>query len=405
MASERDRLKPHVLFLPSFYVDPEKPVLGIFFKEQAQAVRKAGLKVGVAYVEPRRLRALRFGTLKENHGQITSGEEDGLPTLRLRGWNPLLQTVAGGLVWALATRFLVGQYVKRFGRPEIIHAHNAHWAGFAAHQIWRYSGIPYVVTEHHSRFLMGEVNPLMRSFARKAYRYAAKVLVVSSALGNAIEPLLDKKRYCVIPNCVDTDFFSLPPSAPTKGKFVYLAVAHLASNKGIDILLRAFAARFKENAEVSLTIGGDGPIRKELRSLCDQLGISHKVQFLGALSKIGVRAAMWTADALVLSSYHETFGVVLIEAMSTGLPVIATRSGGPNDIVTSEIGILVEPGNVGQMSEAMQRILEERRFVRRALHERAITKYSHGILAGQLQRIYRDASSQHFQEHINRGPT
>src|SRR6266487_318289 len=148
MAAGSNKSKPHVLFLPSFYSDPDKPLLGSFFKEQAQAVRKAGLTVGVAYVEPRRLRALRIGALKENHGQITSCEEDGLPTTRLRGWNPLLQSVPGGLVWSLATRFLVGRYVMRFGRPDVIHAHNAHWAGFAAYQIWRRSGIPYVVTEH-----------------------------------------------------------------------------------------------------------------------------------------------------------------------------------------------------------------------------------------------------------------
>src|SRR6266568_3318607 len=83
MAAGSKRSKPHVLFLPSFYNDPDKPLVGSFFKEQAQAVAKAGLKVGVAYVEPRRLRALRISALKKNHGQITSDEEDGVPTMRL----------------------------------------------------------------------------------------------------------------------------------------------------------------------------------------------------------------------------------------------------------------------------------------------------------------------------------
>jgi len=390
MACERDGLKPHVLFLPSFYIDPEKPVLGIFFREQAQAVRKAGLTVGVAYVEPRRLRAFRFGALKENHGQITSGEEDGLPTVRLRGWNPLLQTVLGGLIWTLATRVLVGRYIKRFGRPDIIHAHNARWAGFAAYKIWRRSGIPYVVTEHNGGYLTGGITGLSKRFGRRAYRHASSVLVVSNALGHAIDPLLEGKPFCVVPNCVDTECFSPPFTLPSKGKKVFLAVAQLTPNKGIDILLRAFAARFREDLDASLTIGGEGPIRNKLMSLCEQLGISDKVRFLGLLSKEQVRAAMWEANAFILSSFHETFGVVLIEAMSTGIPVIATRSGGPEDIVTPEMGILVEPGNVEELSDAMQSILDEGRFVRSFIRAQIIGRYSQNMLASKLEKIYED---------------
>jgi glycosyltransferase involved in cell wall biosynthesis len=392
MVAGSKRSTAHVLFLPSFYSDPDKPLVGSFFKEQAQAVRKAGLKVGVAYVEPRRLRALRINTLKENHGQITSGEEDGLPTMRLRGWNPHLQSAAGGLIWSRVTRFLVRRYVMRLGRPDVIHAHNAHWAGFAAYQVWRHLGIPYVVTEHSGGFLTGEITALSKRFARKVYRHASKVIVVSQALGDSIEPLLDGRTSCVVPNCVDTDFFSLPPTSPSKRSFVFLAVAHLMPNKGIDVLLRAFTARFRGGDKASLRIGGDGPIRNELMSLCEELAISHKVQFLGALSREGVRAAMWDADALVLPSFHETFGVVLIEAMSTGLPVIASRSGGPDNIVTSEIGILVEPGNVKELSEAMNDILG-RRFVRSLLRDRAVARYAQSVCAGTLRKIYGDVES------------
>jgi glycosyltransferase involved in cell wall biosynthesis len=281
----------------------------------------------------------------------------------------------------------------RLGRPDVIHAHNAHWAGFAAYQVWRHLGIPYVVTEHSGGFLTGEITALSKRFARKVYRHASRVIVVSRALGDSIEPLLDGRASCVVPNCVDTDFFSLPPTLPSKRSFVFLAVAHLTPNKGIDILLRAFTARFRGDVDASLRIGGDGPIRKELMSLCEQLAMSHRVQFLGALSKEGVRAAMWEADALVLPSFHETFGVVLIEAMSTGLPLIAARSGGPDDIVTSEVGILVEPGNVEELSEAMQSILDGRRFVRSLLRERAVAKYAQSVCAGTLRRIYEDVQS------------
>lgn len=390
MTVEQGKSKPHVLFLPSFYMDPDKPVLGIFFKEQTQAVRMAGMRVGVGYVEPRSLRAFRIRALIKNHGQITTSEEDGLPTMRLHGWNPLLNTFIGGWIWSLATYYLVGRYVKRFGRPDIIHAHNAQWAGFAAYQVWRRMGIPYVITEHHSRFLTGNVTAMSKYVSRKAYRHASKVIVVSNALGKSIQPLLDGKVFCVVPNCVDTNYYYPPPSLPSMSKYTFLAVAHFSSNKGFDILLRSFAARFRNDASVFLKIGGDGAIKRDLMALCEELGISNQVQFLGALSKGGVRAAMWEANAFILSSFHETFGVVLIEAMSTGLPVIATRSGGPNDVVTKETGVLVEPGNIVDLSEAMHVVRDGRYFTRDEIRGQAISKYGYGVIADRLENMYKN---------------
>ena len=378
----------HVLLLPSFYSDPDKPVLGSFFKDQAQALRKAGLTVGVAYVEPRRLRAIRISRLRENHGQITSGEEDGLRTMRLHGWNPLLQYFPGGIVWSFATRLLVRRYIRTYGRPDLIHAHNAHWAGFAAYQISGELGIPYVITEHSSRLLMGVIPQLLAMIARRAYRRASEVLVVSKAAGNALEKLLCGKKLRVIPNCVNTDFFTPPNVTSSSRDFVFLTVAHLSPNKGIDILLRAFAARFRGDPGVSLRIGGDGPIKEDLIALCRRLSIAHKVQFLGALSRTEVRGEMWSANAFVLASFRETFGVVLIEALATGLPVIATRSGGPEDIVSDEVGILVKPGHVDELSQAMQQLRNNPRPTRRGLHDWTSNRYSEAVLASALQDIY-----------------
>lgn len=391
MVADKDSSNLHVLFLPSFYLDPDKPVLGIFFKEQALALKKSGLRVALAYVEPRRLRAFRFGALKNNHGQITACDEDGLPTMRLHGWNPLLQTLLGGLVWSAITQFLVGRYIKRFGRPDIMHAHNAYWAGFAAYLVWRNTGIPYVITEHSSEFLRGDNAGRPRWFSKIVYRHASKVIVVSSALGESIQPLLEKRSYAVVPNCVDTDYFSVPAGSRSSKKFVFLAIAHLSPNKGFDILLRAFAAGFRDDDNVILRIGGGGALKIELIALALRLGIERQVQFLGALTKEDVRGAMWDADAFILSSYHETFGVVLIEAMSTGLPVIATRSGGPNEIVNDEVGLLVEPGNIEEMSKAMKDVRGRAGISRSELHDWVHAKYSHNSLANKLRNVYGDA--------------
>ena len=98
--------------------------------------------------------------------------------------------------------------------------------------------------------------------------------------------------------------------------------------KGQADLLRAFAERFAGDPSVRLGIGGDGPERGRLHELAGSLAIAEQVDWLGALDRDGVRQAMCEADAFVLPSRLETFGVVVIEALACGLPVVATRSGG-----------------------------------------------------------------------------
>jgi L-malate glycosyltransferase len=378
----------HVLVLPSFYSDPEKPVSGIFFKEQAVALQRAGMRVGVAYVEPRRLRSFRLSHLKKNHFQMTEGVEAGVTTLRLRGWNLLLQYDLGGLLWARMTKALVNRYIALFGRPDVIHAHNTHWAGYAAYLVSKSTGIPYVITEHSSSFLMDQLSPLSLSLAGKVFRDSSSIIGVSSAICREVARFSGGNNAVVIPNVVDTEYFSLPEEEPATDTFVFLAVAQLNRNKGFDVLIRAFAARFRDQAKVRLVIGGDGPEKEALAVLAACCGISDKVRFLGALSRDGVRSAMWNANALVVSSHHETFGVVLIEALSTGLPVIATKCGGPEDIVTPEVGILVEPGDVEQLVDALGKTFLGPKQSRRLFRARAMDYFSESTVSSAIRDVY-----------------
>src|SRR5688572_14030174 len=90
----------HVLMLPSFYLTRQRPYNGTFFRDWAYALQRAGVRTGVAYAEARSLRGLSVGAMRESHFQLTAGVEDGLPTVRLHGWNTLAQWTPGGLLWA-----------------------------------------------------------------------------------------------------------------------------------------------------------------------------------------------------------------------------------------------------------------------------------------------------------------
>jgi glycosyltransferase involved in cell wall biosynthesis len=378
----------HVLFLPSFYPYPEKPVSGIFFKEQALALQQSGMNVRIAYVEPRRLQAITLGKLKESHFQISRTVEDGLETLRLRGWNPLMQTIPGALIWSKLTEHLVSRYIHLFGQPDLIHAHNSLWAGYAASQIYNNLKIPYVLTEHSSLFTTGAISSKAVPSVVKTLKDARYVVAVSSHLANSVNVFQENRVDEIVPNVVNTDFFALPATAPPELPFVFLGVAHLSEKKGYHLLIKAFAKVFKGDLAVQLEIGGDGPQKTELENLCTQLGLERQVAFLGALSQEEVRSALWRANAFVLPSFQETFGVVLIEAMATGLPVIASKCGGPDEIVNLENGYLFDVGDVDALAEALQE-LKSKRYSRQSIRAQTVSRYSRKSIASILSKIYR----------------
>jgi glycosyltransferase involved in cell wall biosynthesis len=109
-----------------------------------------------------------------------------------------------------------------------------------------------------------------------------------------------------------------------------------------------------------LVLGGDGPDRQKLEQLAQSLNVSKYLHFLGGLNREQVRDRMQKCDVFVLSSLHETFGVVVGEAMACGKPVISTRCGGPEFIVNEENGVLVDVADPQALAGAMADFIEER---------------------------------------------
>lgn len=380
----------HVLLIPSWYPTKDQPQRGIFFKEQAQALQEAGVRVGVVYTELRSLRALRLRSLRDYHFQITVEFEDGIHTARFNAWNLPHHRLRGQLFVKSILR-LLDHYQRRFGRPHLLHAHSALWGGVAAREASRRLAIPYVITEHSTGYAQGMIQPWHHSYLRAVFGDARRVIAVSTGMMRRIEPFVGGRPVDIIPNSVDTSFFTLPPQPRERTPFRFVTVAFLKPKKGIDVLLRAFARAFEGRDDVILEIGGDGPQRQELESLADALGLREKVQFLGLLNRHQVREALWRANAFVLPSRFETFGVVLIEAMATGLPVVATRCGGPEDFVHPEVGVIVEPEDVEALGGALRQVRD--RYKDPEAHAANIRHYvmqqfSKESVAARLRQLY-----------------
>jgi len=148
--------------------------------------------------------------------------------------------------------------------------------------------------------------------------------------------------------------FPLQSARRKADDFVFVSITTLAKNKGVEDLINAFGRAFTNVSGVRLVIGGDGVERRRLGELVKQLDLVSRVEFLGALSRGQVLEEVSTADVFVTSSYYETFGVAVVEALALGKPVIATRCGGPESTVRERDGILVPSSDVVALADAMR---------------------------------------------------
>lgn len=389
--------EPHVLLIPSWYPTAEDPLAGVFFREQALVLRAAGARVGVVYPEFRSLRRVRPRALRANRFQSSIANEDGIPVLRFHGWNVLPRSVTGGSLWGFVAARLAARYIHIHGRPDVIHAHAALWGGVAAAKVAAATGAPYLVTEHFSGyteqatgFTPGKLTSGQLAAASRAFSGADRVIAVSSALARTLieSGLVHAAQVRVIPNLVHTDFFTLPQrDRPRDGTFRLLCVGNLERIKGQAVLLHAFKRAFGSDSGVALEFVGAGPDRAVLDTLAGELGIRDRVRFLGALQRAGVRDAMWRAHLLVHPSFIETFGVVLIEALATGLPVVATDCGGPRDVIVPAVGELTPIGDADALARAL-RTARESHYSPQAIRQYAVDNFSAVRVARQLFDTY-----------------
>ena len=352
----------HILILPMYYPEPGAPAhRGYMFYEQAMQIARSGCKTGLAYVEQRPPKELTWRAfVRENHFQVTQEDNGAFVTLRMHAWNPKLSTRLGGKIWAYLTLRLIGIYIRRCGCPDVIHAHFATWAGYAARLACHKYGIPYVVTEHASSINAGNVTHEQAATLRTAYSDAMRVVCVGSLLKKNLTPYLrSPEQAVVIPNFVDIGTFRFSTRDPeTPRPFTFVSVGNLNKRKGFGELIEAFSRTFKSRREVRLAIVGDGEEENSLKEQIRQSGMDGQIRLTGRLSREKVADMLAESDAFVLASHAETFGIVFIEAMATGMPAIGTVCGGPEDIITPECGYLVRPGDVPALADSMLRLYE-----------------------------------------------
>ena len=246
---------------------------------------------------------------------------------------------------------------------DIIHGHYLFPAGAAAVEVGKEHGIKTYVTAHGSdMFELYKTQPLMRSTLKKVLRDADGVFAVSNALrheiiATGVQGISNKTKLCW--NSVDINKFSSKENDSFKkenkleDKPIVLFIGNLIKRKNVDSLLEA---KKIANSDYYLVIVGDGPQFKKLNKKVQDEGI-RDVIFTG--SRNDVENIIPSCDVLVLPSFSESFGLVLIEALACGKPVIGSDVGGITEIINDDVGLLVDPNKVSSIAGAIDKIIND----------------------------------------------
>ncbi|MFC7371391.1 glycosyltransferase [Fictibacillus iocasae] len=384
----------NILTIPSFYPQQEDSIKGIFFKEQANLIARNNLNSAVIYSELRSVKKVKLKTILVNRFQTKYYVEDKLLVLRNHSWNyiPTMFEI-GSKIWVYRSVKLARKYIEEYGKPDIIHAHCALFGGYVAKIISQQYNIPYIVTEHSSGFPLNNLSNWQLRYARDVFDGAAGITVVSNMLKKSIQKYTSdqRKEIIVIPNFIDTNFFTLSEKKNNgSSQFIFSAISRLDKNKGIDLLIKAFVNTLK-NKNVLLYVAGEGPEEKNLKKLVSDLGMENKVIFTGVLDRTQVRDLLWKSDCLVSTSEVETFGSILIEAMSTGLPILSTKSGGPQDIINHKVGILINKRNIEEIGKALFKMYSSKdSFNRKNIREYILSNFGPDKISSKIINLYEE---------------
>ena len=293
------------------------------------------------------------------------------------------------ILWrALVTVPLAAAHARVVRRRGVEHVH-AHYATYPALSAWicrRLAGASYSITAHAHDIFVDQCM-LSRKLADASF-----TVTISEFNRRYLSRYGDPARIEVVHAGIDVAAYTFRPrSMPREGPVRALCVASLQEYKGHAVLLEALAgAPALERVELELV--GSGPLRAELEKQVRRLGLSERVRFAGSVPEDVVRSLLDRADLLVLPSIvardgqMEGLPVVLMEALASGVPVVATRLSGVPELVEDErTGLLAAPGDAADLREALERVVNGR-FEPDLAEGRALVARSFDV-AGSVARL------------------
>lgn len=379
-----------VLVIPHDFDNSFIRVSGIFFKDYVRALSKVGLDVSVMSVN-----LIGLSSVLKNL-RLPSGLKkyilDGINVTRFE-----MPVIIPRLTYVNQRfRYYFGKkvfkkHVKINGLPDIVHVHVSD-TGLLPVWIKSKYNIPFIITEHSSRFSSPDHSKSYYKNALKIFNESSMNIAVSKTLAVLLENKFNRP-FSFIPNIIDVDFYKPKERESTKITYTFINIATFITGKNQLMLIDSFARTFGRNENYQLKIAGFGLLKSELEKRVKKHNLEDRILIFDQQSREGVKKLLNDSDCFVLSSLYETFGVVLIEALSCGLPVVATRCGGPESIVVNEdLGILCDI-DADSIGKAMKQVTE-RKYNSNIIRQYVLDNYSDEVIGNNYLSIYKSIISQ-----------
>jgi len=385
---------PRVLVLARNYPNNAFPTLGLWTQRlvaASTAVARPTVIAPVPYAPPFVPSAAirRFRTVARSH------TADGITVHHPRvpaGPGQLLHALDARLAFPVLRRAALE--LHRAEPFDLIHAHFIYPEGVIASRLGAELGIPVVSSEHAMWRPWLDRHAAVRRQVERALPRIARITAVSEALRRSIIELFGEAvPVDIIPNVVDERTFIAPRDDEPRDPDHLLFVGLIRHVKGLDVLVRALGHLLPDRPGLHLSVAGGAFYRAyerdaaEVHALAKALGVHERVHFLGEVAPGGVATLMRRSALLVVPSRRETFSLVSAEALASGTPVVATRCGGPEEIVTPETGELADVDDPAALALAIEAALA-RSYDRARLRAHAIERFGTAAAAGRLARLY-----------------
>lgn len=280
--------------------------------------------------------------------------------------------------------------------PDVVHAHEPFSPSTSMMSVLA-TDAPVVATFHayHDRSrLLEAAAPLLRSVARRIDAAVA----VSRAAGRFVAPVFPGGVE-IVPNGVDVERFAQPgaPAAGLPDGRILLWVGRLDPQKGFPIMVRAFGRLATEYPDLSLVVAGDGRDRHATDLLTEDA--RARVLMLGSVPNVELPAYLAAADVFASpATGHESFGIVLVEALAAGVPVVATDIPGYREVIRDGLdGLLVPPSDAAALASAIRRVLLEPDLASALAHagRARAREFSWDVVVPRIEAIYERVAGRH----------
>lgn len=365
-----------ILFLTPWYPDDRQKNHGIFVQQQALAISELHEVVVISS----KVDYSSFGLCKYSLIETQNGKVKEYRILIKRSL-----PVYNQLNYFFLSTWIALKISKSF-KPDLIHGNIGYPGAFWSWLVSRFLKLKYVITEHTL------VTNNFRSFFHRllalfALRRASVLVTVSSSAAKLLQQHTGRNVE-IVPNMIKPESFSIKPFPEGVVRIGFLGGLHTKNHvKGLDVLLNCLA---KIKREFVCVIGGDGWMKENYVRMAEQLGISNKCVFVGGVLPDQVPSFMNDLHFLVNPSRFESFGIAILEAMASGLPVVSFANGGPQDFVNEDCGILVEDQNADQLKKSIEWMMDNyRSFDRFKISNRVKESFSDSVFRQNIDRIYK----------------